>query len=629
MQIDIGSVLTAKKNWANVVAVLLATAICHGGVSAQTPRLRMGTPQVLSPLGSPLQVRIPIDVSGVDDSLSSSRFSLGARPPNAAVTFIERADVSVESVGDSAELVIRTRVAIEEPAVGIVIREQLPNGVRSREFILLLDPPSLAVAPSMERRSNVAAASAPVVAATPLPPVDAKKSSLPNVDTKKTILTRKPVPPASAASRSTAPNDALPTPAPLSFKAPAYTSGGPRLRLSAGGDFSSRQATTEAERDNLRARQFTLEMDDLTSVLLERENRILLLEKELAGLASRISVAERVISGSTTIAEVRSAAGQVPAPASTLPKQALPANAVMGDEESTLRPLSSWSLIAWILLLALIVVAAIAVWRLRPKSGPTSIAMQSADSREAKFAAAVPSRDVTRDSGRVYGALAASAALPAEPVQAQTMPIAPISSPAESKDFSPPEIHFELPELDEVESEANPSPASADAPYSASAQSARQLLIDSPARQKIHDLQSQYPDVSRLAPRVDLPQRLLQQAATLYEQGECEFAQRLLAFAAYSNANVESYWLALFEILYREKRSQDYLFNADLFHEIHARSTHWNEVARVGYLLNPAETLFAVASNWSHDPPVLGSWFPTDNDNSPPSARTGSFEFIK
>ena len=613
MQIDIGSFLIAKKISANVVAVLLATAIFHGTVSAQTPRLKMGTPRVLSPLGSPLQVRIPIDLSSVDDSVSSSRFSLGARPPNAAVTFIERADVSVESVGDSAELVIRTRVAIEEPAVGIVIREQLPNGVRSREYFLLLDPPSLAVSPSSEQRSDTTAAPSPVAAAAALLPVDAKPSSLPKADTKKTTLTRKPVSPAAAASLSTATYAALPTPAPLSFKAPAYTSGGPRLRLSAGGDFSSRPATTEAERDNLRARQFTLEMDDLTSVLLARENRILQLEKELAGLASRVSVAERVISGSTTVAAVRNAASQVSTPESTLPKSASPTNAVKGDEKPASRPLSSWSLIAWILALAAITFAAIAVWRLRSKSGPTSISMQPGKNREAKFAAAVLSQDVTRDSANVNAALAASAALPAELQSAQRMPIAPLSSSAEPKDFSPPEIHFELPELEEVGSEANPNPHFADAPFSAPAQNARQLPLDSPAIQKIHDLQSRYPDIACLAPRVDLPQRLLQQAATVYEQGECEFAQRLLAFAAYSSPNVEVYWLALLETLYREKLSHDYLINADLFHEIHAESIHWNEIARVGYLLNPAETLFAVASNWSHDPPVLGSWLPTDN----------------
>ncbi len=629
MRIDIGSFLIAKKTWANAVAALLVTAICQVSVSAQTPRLRMGTPQVLSPLGSPLQVRIVIDHSGVEDSLPSSRFSLGARPPNAVVNFIERAEVSVESVGDHAELVIRTRDAIEEPAVGIVIREQLPNGVRSREFFLLLDPPSLAISPSTDRRSGGPAVPLPVTAAAVPLSVDAKPSSLPKADTRKSTLTSKPAPPAAAASLSTATYAGLPTPAPLSFKAPAYTSGGPRLRLSAGGDFSSRPATTEVERDNLRARQFTLEMDDLTSVLLERENRILLLERELAGLASRISVAERVINGSKTLAEVRNTTSQVPAPASALPRSASLTNAVKGDEEPVLRPQSSWYLIAWLLVVTALTLVAIAVWRLRTKSGPTSISMRPDDSRDAKFTAAVLSQDVTRDFAMVDRALAASVALPVEPQPSNQMPTASIASPAETKDFSPPEIHFELPELDEVGAEANPNPLSADVLLPTLAQSARQLPLDSPAMRKIHYLQSQYPDISRLAPRVDLPQRLLQQAATVYEQRECEFAQRLLAYATYSSPHVEVYWLALLEILYREKLSHDYLINADLFHEIHAESIHWNEVARMGYLLNPSETLFAGASSWSHDPPVLGSWLPTNNDGSPPSARTGSFEFTK
>jgi len=632
MQIDIGSFSIPKKTWANVAALLLATAICEGSVFAQTPRLTMGTPQVLSTLGSPLQVRVPIDVSGVGESVSSSRFSLGARPPNAAVPFIERAEVSVESVGDSVVLVIRTRSAIEEPAVGIVIREQLPNGVRSREFFLLLDQPSLIVSPSTERRTDVAAAPSPAPAAATAVaslPVDAKPSRVPGTDTKKSPLARKPASLAAAASPSIGIGAALPAPAPLSFKAPAYTEGGPRLRLSAAGDFSSRPATTAAERENLRARQFTLEMDDLTSVLLERENRILQLEKELAGLATRVSVAERVISGSTTLAELRNTASQVPAIESTLPKPALATNVVKGDEKPASEPPSSWTSITWILIFTAFAVVVIAVLRLRSKSGTTSISIQPGDNREAEFAATVLSQDVARDSAKINGALATIAALPAEPQPAQKMARAPISSEAESKDFSPPEIHFELPEIEEVASEANRNSLLADAPFSASAQNARQLPMDSQVMQKIRELQPHYLDISRLAPRVDLPPRLLQQAATVYEQGDGEFAKRLLAFAAYSNPNTEGYWLALLELLYRETLSRDYFFNADLFHEIHAESIHWNEVARIGYLLNPAEPLFAVASNWSHDPPVLGSWLPTSTDNSPPPARTGSFEFTK
>ena len=618
--------MIAKKTWATVVAVLLATVICHGTVSAQAQRLRMGAPQVMSALGSPLQVRIPIDISGVDESVSSSRFSLGARPPNAAVPFIERADVSVESIGDSAELVIRTRVAIEEPAIGIVIREQLPNGVRSREFFLLLDPPSLIVSSLTERRVDMAAAVSPTEASLP---VDAKPSSLPRADTKKLLPTRKPAPPTAAAALGIAASAALPVPVPLNFKPPASTDGGPRLRLSAGSDFSSRRVTTAAERDNLRARQFTLEMDDLTSVLLERENRILQLEKELAGLASRVGVAERVISGSAALSGVRNTAIPVPAPEKTSPKSALTTNAVKGDEQLASGLPSPVSSIAWILVLAAIAIAAIAVWRLRSKTAATSISIQSGGSREANFAAAVLSQNVSSDSAKVDGTLATDAALQVEPQPAQKMANAPISSEAEPKDFSPPEIHFELPELEEVASEANPNPLSADAPLVAPAQNVRQLPADSPAMRKIGELQAQYPDISRLAPRVDLPQRLLQQAATVYEQGEGEFAQRLLTFAAYSSPNVEVYWLALLEILYREKLTHDYLFHADLFHEIHAESIHWDEVARIGYLLNPAEILFAAASNWSHDPPVLGSWFPTSTSNSPMPESAGSIEFTK
>jgi hypothetical protein len=315
----------------------------------------------------------------------------------------------------------------------------------------------------------------------------------------------------------------------------------------------------------------------------------------------------------------------VAASETTVPKPALATSTVKVEEKFASELWSWWASIAWILVPAAFALVAIAVWRFRAKSSATTISMKPVNSREAESPGTVVSKNVARDTVKVNVAQVKIASLPEEPQPVPKVVRAPVPSEPESKDFSPPEIHFELPELGEDAPETNHTASSMDA----SEPNAGQLTTDNPALRKVHELQSQYPDISRLTPRVDQPQRLLQQSVTVYEQGDGEFAKRLLAFAAYCSPNTEEYWLALLELLYREKLSRDYSFNADLFHEIHPESIHWNEVARIGYMLNPAEALFALAANWSHDPPVPGSWLPTTMDNCPPMARTGTFELPK
>ncbi|MEO8383970.1 MAG: hypothetical protein ABI583_01910 [Betaproteobacteria bacterium] len=634
MQNHIGSFFISKKTRANVVAVLLAIAICQGSVFGQTPRLRLGTPQVLSPLGSPLQVRVPIDVSGVVEPVSSSRFSLGTRPPNAAVPFIERAEITVESIGDSVELVIRTRNAIEEPAIGIVVREQLPNGVRSREFYLLLDPPSLVVVPVADRPTDVAVATSPpaAIASAPLQ-TGAERPIAPNMDTKKGLRARRS-PPATSAPSNSGNGAARPITEQLDFKAPAYIKGGPRLRLSGEGDLSSMPATTEAEREKLRARLFTLEMDDLTSVLLERENRILQLEKELASLGARISITERVISGSTKPADVQKAANPVATntlvvPELITPKPVVATNLTAADDKLVSASPTSKSWIIWLSIISAFALTVILIWRIRFKSSARAESFRDGDNHADSIVSDASLRNVaiTATESKVTPAVITVPPAKSQPVQ--KMESTATSAGVASKVFLPPEIHFELPELSPAPTEEIPISKSADLPQPTPGPNASELPKDSPPMQKMRELQSHYTDISRLQPRVELPQRLLQQAVTVFEQGESEFAKRLLAFAAYSSPYTEEYWLALLELLYREKLSRDYSFNANLFHEIHEKSIHWDEVARIGYLLNPTDALFSIASTWSHDPPVLGSWLPTISDDSLPPATTGSFEFSK
>ena len=90
-------------------------------------------------------------------------------------------------------------------------------------------------------------------------------------------------------------------------------------------------------------------------------------------------------------------------------------------------------------------------------------------------------------------------------------------------------------------------------------------------------------------------------------------------------------WLALLELLYREKFASDYVVNAKWFRQYHPESSHWDEVLRIGYLLDPLEPLFTVAVHWSHDEPVAGIWLPSNpGDKKPVSPPPHlKLEFVK
>ena len=135
--------------WVPRVVVACALSAVLTASLAQTPEPepvaspRLGVPEVLSPMGSPLWIRIPVDATEAAISAAGASFALGPRPANAGIPFIDNAEISFERQGDKHFLVIRSRQPVNELAVGLVIREQLIRGVRSREFTVLLDPPVL------------------------------------------------------------------------------------------------------------------------------------------------------------------------------------------------------------------------------------------------------------------------------------------------------------------------------------------------------------------------------------------------------------------------------------------------------------------------------------------------------
>ncbi len=617
MQNHIDNLARGLPSLVNSLAILIAAAICSGVVCAQSPRLRLGAPQVLSSLGSQLLVKIPIDAAESGDALPSARFSLGAMPPNAVLPFIERAEITLEKQGEQYTLVIRSRDAINEPAVGIVIREELPGGARSRELFLLLDPSSRATAQSTgQRPGEVESTSAtPQSGPSAVRPANATaKPAMPS-----TPAVRKPAAQTKQAATS-APNArisrgdtvTLPRIKPngLAFTLPAFSADSPRLRLSFGENLVLRQLATEAERAELRLRRFTLDFDDMTSAFFERQNRTMQLEKELTGLTARISAAERAIDIAAPYAAASSAAavaapGALPAMVAPAPAPApvvvAPATAVVKFAPAQDQTESQWR---WWLAGGLLAALVAVIWSLlallRTRSQPKRLEVPTAEDH------------LTESFRHAPAGEAPTAALATRPDASppEAPEIAAALARVEKQNVPLPEIQFELPELSSAMQEAIQNSTSSAVSALSPTLNSVDISIDDLAAQRLRGLLIEYDDIARLMPRLDSPRRLLEQAATLCDHGETDFAIRLLAFSAYSQPATPEYWLALLELLFLEKLSREYLVNAAMFYQFHAKSTHWDEVVRIGYLLNPREPLFAPAKTWSHEAPAIGTWLP-------------------
>ncbi len=654
-------------------ACVLAAAVFSANIFAQTAQLRLGNPQVLSALGSPLWIKIPINLTEPADELTASRFSLGGRPLNAPVPFVDRAELSLERASGKYFLVIRTRNAIDEPAVGIVIREELPSGARSREFYLLLDPAPLTVAVSDEQNRDSPRANAadpitatasprstgiqPPTAITATPDIAAAPSRKNRRDRQARTreATASNTRTSAAASRSQSSISPIESRAarknrgvtlqpgrpPQPTRTAPSTDGGPRLKLSFGEGLTVRPATTEAERAELRMRQFTLDMDDLTSGLLERQHKITQLEKELVSLSLRVSAAERLIgalppaiAGAAIVPTVPAVAGTadpaatpaastaampanlpaetatpipaaVTAPADRIPAPTTPpADKNSGNATVAARATSLWTrLLVGAALLAALVTA---IWGIRRMLRRRDQTFRITTQRAEDYVAEVLSHQSPTKT-------AAATKTVATPLGKSAVKVA-----ASTPDFPPAEIHFELPELTQETTDFLDLPTTTNEIAPKAVTNVMRKPSDDAASRRMRYLQSRYQDIAILMPPLDAPQRLLRQAATVYDEGATDFAKRLLKFSAYSRPYTEEFWLALLELLYREKFTSDYVVNAKWFRQYHPDSTQWDEVVRIGYLLDAHEPLFGVASHWSHDEPAAGVWLPsTTNDKKP------------
>ena len=648
-----------------LVVVLMAGSSASFAQGAQTTYLRLGTPKVLSPLGSPLWVKIPVDGADTNADLAASNFSLGARPVNAGIPFLENAEISFERRDSKYYLVIRSRQPIDELAIGVIVRERLTNGVRSREFALLLDPPPLFEARVGEREIDLAVSAATTLSQAPArqqPAMIARQQAVlpPDVPAVPARVVRQPraAGKVETLGRNTAPqtqSEPYTPPTSASVKPPSRRANSPttraksqsvtpkarpeaamRLSLSTQ-SLSALPNASEATRAELRRRQFILDTDDLTSALLERNHRIGLLENELANLAARVSATERSLNINRAVPAPVSRAASDP----TIPKlsrasaadivprvveprgvQADPVPAVVAPVQETKKMATavaapttvappSRSTPVWTMLLVVVAVltlgfAVFSLTRRRMEARDESfrVVHQQADAYVSEVLAKSPKGSVSRP-------------LPAAVTEKTVELEAPLIATAEP-DF--PEIHFELPDeaaLPQIMSELDAHSATLEIPaevihFPVPVVSAEITPPKDLRGRRMRYLQSRFQDIAILLPPLDAPQRLLNQAGRIHDEGAVEYTKRLLKFAAYSRPHTEEFWLALLEVLYREKFANDYLVNAKWFREYHPQSANWDEVQRIGYLLNPAAPIFASAAAWSHEEPAVGVWLPAN-----------------
>jgi hypothetical protein len=621
--------------------LLLASAAIN--LPAWAAHVKLGEPEVRSTIGSPLWVRIPVEPESMRDEIPAQRFSLAPGPAQSGIPFIERAEIGLEQVGERYFLSIRTRTGVGEPVIGLVIRERLPEGTRSREFTLFIDPPQVGDAarvtpdatPTRTIDAIVPPPAAPVV---PAPQTAAEARAQQTADASSMRPARK------SRTRSTAPISAAAAPAtranapvapvarsgksakPRANAAPrgsAATLSGPKLSLSMStGELSVSPNASPEMREELKMRRMLLDLDDLTAALLERQNRIGQLEKELASLSARMAAAEQRIGapapqGAVTpatqaIAAPAAESAVVPPPSSEKPAAIRKPAAIEAATPAVTRTSMPWW--GWASLLAALA-AAFMGWRIvsrsRERGQRLTLAETEAFIREASETTSAPAPALQMENATAT----AKVEPPVAPMKRPARPIADVAPAAppratipEPASPAPVAIEFELPPLAAVEMETQASPMAAAAPEPSNATTTRRARF----------IKARYHDIAILNPPLDSPQRLLWQASTLYGEGATDFAKRLLKYAAYSRQLTEEYWLALFELLYREKLTNDFVVNARWYRTHHPRSNQWEAVQRVGYLLDPAEPLFAEAASWSSEEPEHGVWLPASTAPAAP-----------
>lgn len=114
--------------------------------SSAPPSARYGDPQVLSALGEPLDVRIPL--LGDDGAMAAeARYALGHADTRLGLPIVRNANIRVVKDAGGWALRVRSAIVNDEPALALVIQEKMASGTLSRVMPLLFDP-AASIAPA-------------------------------------------------------------------------------------------------------------------------------------------------------------------------------------------------------------------------------------------------------------------------------------------------------------------------------------------------------------------------------------------------------------------------------------------------------------------------------------------------
>jgi len=325
----------------------VAAAVAAALVAQPAHALLLGEPQVRSYLGRPLDVRIPVEGSGVDSADASCFSVLPQR--TAGAPSIGRAQLSLEQQGGRSFLRVRSSESVNEPAA--VLRVQAGcdgKGTLVREFGLLIDP------------MPAAAASAPLVVASSSEDVAVvQPAAIPAPAQATPVRTHAVARKSARHHASIAPPAHARAGSPAASPRQAVHRGGFMLKLSGAVlDLTPSRHIDEAQRAQLREARALLDADDYTSAMLALRDRIEALQRRMAQLQVEVASAQGAPAPSTP---VRAAAAPGPGASvvATAPR-AQPASRVPAAARQLID--ASW----WWVLVALLGLAALflPVWRM-------------------------------------------------------------------------------------------------------------------------------------------------------------------------------------------------------------------------------------------------------------------------
>ena len=620
----------------------LATVLVGAG-AGDAGALTLGEIELRSALGEALDARIPVIDEG-GDTLRGACFSL-ARAPDRGIPQVPDATLELRRHARGAELLVRSRAPVVEPAVGLGIDIACPGAqaaVRA-DFPILLEPraakaggakidaTSLGSLPG-DSLANVAAKIFPADRAARDAYLRAMREAnpslatladdealpagtavaLPDLHAFARAQRAAPAkvaaagPPARRIERARAPEPSEPPAPPARPAAPPprakrdVARAAFELRLSAPVlDLSPSRTMTEEQRARLRERLLVLEADDRTASMLELRESIRKLESQVAALELKLAQtpaamppAPKAAPATKSVEPGSTPAASTPAPAAA-PAPAPQKPAVAERPAPAPEPAPP-----------------------RPKPAPQRPKVH-ANPRPASAAAWYDAPWV------LPGALAIVVIALAALLVRRRRPAAPPHEFADTPDLIVDEAPADQTVIADVASDEPPAAFDRTARFEAPAQGAPAIAPEAATRIPEEDsaelrrryIEERFPEIANGALVLDDPASVVKAARLLYEDGAAARAVELLQFAIEQDPGEPSIWLALFEILRIERLRGEFGQLALRFHDRHGSSPEWPRVQRAGREIDPGNAFYgesdgqrfdAAAENWLQVPAATG-----------------------